>query len=387
MAGAPKSGRSGRRGRIEPFNEVGELLDHAGVIVVGMLADEVDHLAIAVGRLSAVAARLVHHSEAVPAVVHVGEADQQVACGRLGLVELGRADELHHGIGGGIKLVLIGVFLLGHPEARGDLCLQLANLQAMRRGALMLMRNGGLIAPRLGFDKAVALGRLVLGETALLVLVATAAVAGIIASGLGHGGRRRRGGEDASLYRDLLADATFHQLLLACDADLADAARAERCGLCGGALHSACYPRKPRGRPCRLGPEHDRRFSFCCAVDGCRSRATPPSLRFLGRKVYLAAIVVLVAIMRHGVTTSRMERLSQAVGVDRRTVERWREWWRKGFTATPFWQVARATFVPPIDHKRLPASLLERFTGDAADRLVALLRFIGPVTGGRAHAR
>jgi len=35
---------------------------------------------------------------------------------------------------------------------------------------------------------------------------------------------------------------------------------------------------------------------FCCAVDGCRSRATPPSLRFLGRKVYLAAIVVLVAI-------------------------------------------------------------------------------------------
>jgi len=175
--------------------------------------------------------------------------------------------------------------------------------------------------------------------------------------------------------------------LLACDADLADAARAERCGLCGGALHSACYPRKPRGRPCRLGPEHDRRFSFCCAVDGCRSRATPPSLRFLGRKVYLAAIVVLVAIMRHGVTTSRMERLSQAVGVDRRTVERWRAWWRKGFTATPFWQVARATFMPPIDHERLPASLLERFTGDAADRLVALLRFIGPVTGGRAHAR
>jgi len=189
------------------------------------------------------------------------------------------------------------------------------------------------------------------------------------------------------LYRDLLADATFHQLLLACDADLADAARAERCALCGGALHSACYPRKPRGRSCRLGPEHDRRFSFCCAVDGCRSRATPPSLRFLGRRVYLAAVVVLVAIMRHGVTASRMDRLSDVVGVDRRTVERWRAWWRGSFTATPFWQVARATFMPPIDHERLPASLLARFTGDDADRLVALLRFIGPVTGGCAHAR
>src|SRR5207342_517177 len=146
-------------------------------------------------------------------------------------------------------------------------------------------------------------GRLVLGETALLVLVAAAAAAGIIASGLGHTGRHRRGGgRTHPLYRDLLADATFHQLLLAFDADLADAARAERCGPCGGTLHSACYPRKPRGRPCRLGPEHDRRFSFCCAGDDCRSRATPPSVRFLGRKVYLAAIVVLVAIIRHGVT-------------------------------------------------------------------------------------
>ncbi|HUJ36818.1 MAG TPA: hypothetical protein VLW88_03975 [Hyphomicrobium sp.] len=194
-------------------------------------------------------------------------------------------------------------------------------------------------------------------------------------------------GRTHPLYRDLLADATFHQLLLACDADLAEAARAGRCALCGGTLHSACYPRKPRGRPCRLGPEHDRRFSFCCAVDGCRSRATPPSLRFLGRKVYLAAIVVVVAILRHGVTTSRIDRLSQAVGVDRRTVERWRAWWRERFPMTPFWQVARAAFMPPIDRERLPASLLERFTGDDADRLVALLRFIGPVTGGRVHAR
>jgi hypothetical protein len=70
------------------------------------------------------------------------------------------------------------------------------------------------------------------------------------------------------------------------------------CALCCGVLHSARYWRKPRGRACDVGPEHDRRFSFCCAVDGCRSRATPPSLRFLGRKVYLATIVVLVSMMQ-----------------------------------------------------------------------------------------
>jgi hypothetical protein len=132
--------------------------------------------------------------------------------------------------------------------------------------------------------------------------------------------------------------------LLAFDRDLADAARAGRCTRCGGALHSASYPRKPRGRLCRLGPEHDRRFSFCCAADGCRSRVTPPSLRFLGRSVYLAATVVVVAAMQHGVTASRMEGLSQAIGVDRRTVERWRVWWRERFPATPFWRIARTMF-------------------------------------------
>jgi hypothetical protein len=192
-------------------------------------------------------------------------------------------------------------------------------------------------------------------------------------------------GRTHPLYRDLLADATFHQLLLACDGDLADIARAGRCGLCGGTLHSACYPRKPRGRPCRLGPEHDRRFSFCCAVDGCRSRATPPSLRFLGRKVYLAAIVVLVATLRHGVTTARLERLSQAVGVDRRTVERWRTWWRDGFTATPFWQVAapRSYRQSTTSGCRHRSSNLHRRCRRSSHRAVAL--HLAPSPRGRVH--
>ena len=140
------------------------------------------------------------------------------------------------------------------------------------------------------------------------------------------------------------------------------------------------------GRPCRLGREHDRRFSFCCAVDGCRSRATPPSLRFLGPKVYISAIVVLIAILRHGATARRMRELTEAIGVDRHTVERWRTWWRDSFTTTSFWRIARARFMPPVDQNRLPAALIERFAGDDADRLVALLRFMGPLTGGRMQA-
>ena len=166
------------------------------------------------------------------------------------------------------------------------------------------------------------------------------------------------------LYSTLLADATFHELLLVFDQDIAIATRRGRCPLCSGVLHSAQYRRKPRGRPAGLGEEHDWRFSFCCARDGCRTRATPPSLRFLGRKVYLAAIVVLIAIMREGATAARMRQLSELIGVNRRTVERWRAWWRDTFTASPFWQIGRAAFMPPVDHDRLPASLIERFNGD-----------------------
>jgi hypothetical protein len=50
------------------------------------------------------------------------------------------------------------------------------------------------------------------------------------------------------------------------------------CPDCGGTLHAANYLRKPRGWLIALGEEHNLRFSFCCAVDGCRDRATPPQL-------------------------------------------------------------------------------------------------------------
>jgi hypothetical protein len=189
------------------------------------------------------------------------------------------------------------------------------------------------------------------------------------------------------MYSTLLADAPFHQLLLTFDQDIANTARQEPCALCAWVLHSGRYRRKPRGRPAGLGEEHDWRFSFCCARDGCRTRRTPPSLRFLGRKVYLAAIVVLIAIMREGATAARMRQLSELIGVNRRTVERWREWWRDTFTASPFWQIGRAAFMPPVDHDRLPVSLIERFNGGGGERLLALLRFLAPITGGDRRGR
>ena len=59
------------------------------------------------------------------------------------------------------------------------------------------------------------------------------------------------------------------------------------------------------------------------------------------------------------------------------------------FAESPFWRITAAAFMPPVQTGLLPASLLERFSGDDEARLVALLRLLGPITGGGglAHAR
>ena len=189
------------------------------------------------------------------------------------------------------------------------------------------------------------------------------------------------------MYQAVLADAKFHEQLLAFDHDLASTARAARCWRCGGVLHSASYDRKPRGGPAGLGQEHAERFSFCCAVDGCRKRTTPPSLRFLGRRVYLATVVTLISAMLLGTTPARLARLSVVPGIDRRTLTRWRAWWRSTFTESPFAPVARAAVVPLLDIAGLPVSLLERFAGEVREQLIALLRFLGPLIGSASAMR
>jgi hypothetical protein len=143
---------------------------------------------------------------------------------------------------------------------------------------------------------------------------------------------------------------------------MAAIARMEGCPRCGGRLHSARFRRKPRGVPGKLGDAFRQRFSFCCAVDGCRKRKTPSSLRFLGPKVYLATVVTLVTAMQQGVTAVRERRLSADLGIDRRTLGRWRQWWLETFAGS-FRPVAMAAFMPPLDLTGVPATLLERFVG------------------------
>jgi hypothetical protein len=176
----------------------------------------------------------------------------------------------------------------------------------------------------------------------------------------------------------LLASASFHVLLARIDADLAAAAREEGCR-CGGRLDRADFPRKPRGGPADLDASYAKRIGLCCA--SCRKRRLPVSVRFLGRRVYLAAVVVLVSAMRHGVTRTRLAHLVACLGVSRRTVDRWRVWWTETFPRTEFWCGARGRLRGDVVVEQLPASLIAQFAiGDEAERVAAVLRFLSPIT-------
>ena len=181
------------------------------------------------------------------------------------------------------------------------------------------------------------------------------------------------------MWHSFLSDSTFYDLLLRFDLDLAASARAAGCG-CGGVLHSARYPRKPRGGPRGLGATYEKRLSFCCAEEGCRRRTTPPSMRFLGRRVYLGAVVVLISAMHDGVRAKRAAQLHELVGVTPRTLKRWRRWWHESFVAGAFWKSLKGRFVPPVELDTLPASLLERFAGQAPANVLRLLHFLAPLT-------
>lgn len=182
----------------------------------------------------------------------------------------------------------------------------------------------------------------------------------------------------------LLRDARLYIALLEFDRDLAEEAAAKGCAQCGGVLHRADYPRKPCGGPEQLPPGYDRRLSFCCR--DCRRRTTPQSVRFLGRRVFLGAVFVLVCAMRHGLSARRVAELRRQVGVSRRTLERWRRWWLTTFLATPVWKEARGRLAAPVQSSELPKSLLDRFEGELREQLEAILRLLQPLSIGWSPA-
>lgn len=128
----------------------------------------------------------------------------------------------------------------------------------------------------------------------------------------------------------------FFQNLRQLDWDLFTAAKAKSCPRCGGQLDTAHFPRKLRDP----GTEwEERRFSLCCRNEGCRKRLTPPSLRFFGRKVYSAWVVILVLDFCEALGVDRL--------ISRQTLARYRQFWQVHLAEShPFLRWARGSFLP-----------------------------------------
>lgn len=156
------------------------------------------------------------------------------------------------------------------------------------------------------------------------------------------------------------------------DARIAQQVAAGGCRWCGGPLHQANYERKPRGGGLAVaGEAFTLRHSLCCGREGCRKRALPPSLRFLGRRVYLEAVVLLASVAAQLVSAHRDARA--ITGVPGRTLRRWGSWWRSTFPQGPVWTELRARFMPPPpDDTDLPRSLMARLHDELEQEMAAV---------------
>ena len=170
----------------------------------------------------------------------------------------------------------------------------------------------------------------------------------------------------------------FHEikrLIETVDEELAQQHHQAPCPHCGGKLNCADYPRQPRG-----GVQNwNSRRSFCCSQEGCRRRLTPPSVRFFGRRLYPALLVVLASAMQHGLNDQRVAFLKDTIQVSRATLSRWRRWWLQTFPTTRFWRGARGDFMPPVALENLPCEIVERFQR-TSQGIVNCLRYLSPLS-------
>jgi hypothetical protein len=100
-------------------------------------------------------------------------------------------------------------------------------------------------------------------------------------------------------------------------------------------------------------------------------------VRFAGRRVYLAVVLMLRSPPGNG----SGQELCDLFSIPARTLKRWRTWWREGFPTTRFWQSMRERFMPPVVIDGLPQSLMSRFESESMwDRLTLALRWIAPLS-------
>ena len=183
------------------------------------------------------------------------------------------------------------------------------------------------------------------------------------------------------MYHPLLTDARFHNSLFDLDRLIAEQIRQKQCRLCHGNLHQSHFLRKPRGVPEDTHPDYSIRFSYCCGTEGCRKRFTPPSMRFLSRKVYSSVVIILIFLLKPETDESRIEKINVLLGttLSIETLRRWRHFWIKELPQTHTWKRLAFSYTHA---QNLPVSLLTLFEQSGEQALIMGLKLILPLTAG-----
>jgi hypothetical protein len=164
------------------------------------------------------------------------------------------------------------------------------------------------------------------------------------------------------------------------DEEVARRVAAEGCPRCGGPLHRGNYIRKPRGALiARAGEAFVVRFSLCCGREGCRKRATPPSVRFLGRRVYLGAVVIVASIVALALRAAG--EIRRRTGVPARTTRRWLGWWQGPFLDTEVFVTICARLIG-VEVGKVPASIVGRLADTLTEQVQRMLTWLAPLTTG-----
>ena len=89
--------------------------------------------------------------------------------------------------------------------------------------------------------------------------------------------------------------------------------------------------------------------------------------------MYVAFVFVFLTAMSQGKRSPEFRSVVDRLGIDKRTLQRWRRWWRETFVETSLWRKMRTRLPEPP--KILPLSLVEIFIEPTA-----LLQRLSPLT-------
>lgn len=189
------------------------------------------------------------------------------------------------------------------------------------------------------------------------------------------------------MLSQVVGSVTFFYSLQALDKQISEERREAGCLECEGPLHRASYARKAAGAaPVAEGGAREAvRYGLCCGQ--CRRRALPPSVLFFGRRWYVYPTILLATILCQGRVTGRpLGALQALLGVSRKTLLRWVEYFREVFPRSAPWQAIRGRFGAAVRDQELPWSLLASFWWECGRLDEALVRYLGHLASGTGLA-